>query len=435
MSTCAERSTWAPVDLAPVLENRDTLEPPPSILARNDGACLLYAGKIHWFAGEPEAAKGWLALAAAAERIRDGEHVLWADFEDEARTPVGRLLVLELDPAAIVERFHYLRPDEPLTDAGLAEVERVLEEHRPSLGVIDGMTDALALHGIDLRDNTEVATWMRGLPMILRDRGMAVVIIDHVTKDSESRGRWSIGAQHKLAKTDVQYHLKVDQPLGIGLVGRVLVRVEKDRPGHIRAMANGKTVAELVAVSGADGQMELTLRPVDDSGAAGFRPTGYMEKVSRAVEAEPGLNIRQVREAVPGGNEYIDRALDLLVHEEWTERRKEGSARCHYVLRPYREDADPDRAGNRAGTVPNEPLSEHSTDRADVPPPIGGTGHGRGNTVPTNHAGNPPSSTAGVRNVGPEDGHHHLTEDEYVERFRKRQTRGQTDLLGGEPPT
>ena len=33
------------------------------------------------------------------------------------------------------------------------------------------------------------------------------------------------------------------------------------------------------------------------------------------------------------------------------------------------------------------------------------------------------------------DGVHYLTEDEYVARFRERQAREQTDLLGGEPPT
>ena len=71
------RTTWLPIDLAPIVANGAGLEPPPVMLARSDGEQLLYAGKIHWFAGEPESAKGWLALAAAAERIRAGEHVLY----------------------------------------------------------------------------------------------------------------------------------------------------------------------------------------------------------------------------------------------------------------------------------------------------------------------------------------------------------------------
>jgi hypothetical protein len=376
-----DRSSWAPVDLAAVLANQDGLESPPAILARNDGEFLLYRGKVHWFAGEPETAKGWLAAAATSEEIRAGEHVLWADFEDEASTLVSRLGVLGHPPEEIVERFHYLRPDEPMTDAGRGELEQVLEEFRPSLGVIDGMTDALALEGIDLRDNTEVATWMRGLPMMLRDRGMAVVICDHVIKDSESRGRWSIGAQHKLAKTDVQYRLKVEEPLGRGLVGRVLIRVEKDRPGHLRAMANGKTVAELIADASVEGKMRLSLQPVDAEDTGAFRPTGYMEKVSRTCEAEPGLSLRKVRAAVGGKATYVDQAIEVLVHEEYLEVRPQGQAQCHYVIRAYREAEDSNRVPDRVPTVSPEPLGEHSGDRVPVSPPIGDTGHGPGDTV------------------------------------------------------
>lgn len=440
-------STWAPVDLAPVLENRDALEPPPSVLARNDGSCLLYAGKIHWLAGEPEAAKGWTALLAAKEQIEAGEHVVWADFEDEARTVVGRALSLGIEPGAIEERFHYLRPDEPLSDAGRTEVQRVLE-FQPTLGVIDGMTDALALHGIDLRDNTEVATWMRGLPTTLRDRGLAVVIIDHVTKDSESRGRWSIGAQHKLAKTDVQYHLKVEQPLGIGLVGRVLIRVEKDRPGHLRTIANGKTVAELVAASGADGQMRLTLQPVDSDDAGAFRPTIYMEKVSRAAEEEPGLSLRKLRAAVGGKATYVDQATEHLVREDYLEVRPQGQAQCHYSIRPYRESEDTNRVPDRVPTVSQGALGEHSPNRVPVSPRIGDTGHGEGDAVSQDRGTHPPSDTpsfiAAVEEAdtpaeSSENDHHRLTEEEYVARFRERQARegerDQTDMFGGEPPT
>jgi hypothetical protein len=234
------------------------------MLTRADGEQLLYAGKIHSVAGEPESGKGWFALRCLDERLAAGEHVLYIDFEDEAHTVVGRLLALGVDPERIRSHFHYVRPDEPLSDAGRAEIERVLIERKPTLAVIDGLTDALAIHGVDLRDNTEVANWMRALPCTLRDGGAAVVINDHVVKDSDSRGRWAIGAQHKLAKVDVSYHLRVQEPLGRGLTGRVLIRVEKDRPGHVRQLAAGRTVAELVAVGDERGTMAITLEVVDD---------------------------------------------------------------------------------------------------------------------------------------------------------------------------
>jgi hypothetical protein len=222
-----ERSGWEPVDLRLTLEGDADPEPPPKMLGRSDGECLLYAGKVHLFAGEPEGAKGWLAMLAAKERIAAGEHALYIDFEDEAAAAVDRLVALGVDADAIDGRFHYVRPDEPLNDAGRTAIERILDAFGPTLAVIDGLTDGLAIHGIDLRDNTEVANWMRDLPQGLRRRGIATVINDHVVKDGDARGRYSIGAQHKLAKVDVAYHLNVKEPLGRGLTGRVLIRMRR----------------------------------------------------------------------------------------------------------------------------------------------------------------------------------------------------------------
>ena len=88
--------------------------------------------------------------------------------------------------------------------------------------------------------------------------------------------------------------------------------------------------------------------------------------------------------------------------------------------------------------MPNEPLGEHSADRATVPPPIGGTGHGTGDTVPRHGPqetkepppSDPPLFGDGVEVEGektPEqpssDGNHKLTEEEYAETWRKRRDR------------
>jgi hypothetical protein len=56
-------SSWAPIDLAPILAGRAVVTQ-PTMLYRSDGACLLYDGKDHAIYGEPESCKGWLALRA-----------------------------------------------------------------------------------------------------------------------------------------------------------------------------------------------------------------------------------------------------------------------------------------------------------------------------------------------------------------------------------
>jgi hypothetical protein len=58
------------------------------------------------------------------------------------RRNTNALLDLGVGAETITERFHYVRPDEPLTDANRAEIEEVLETLEPTLGMIDGLTDA-----------------------------------------------------------------------------------------------------------------------------------------------------------------------------------------------------------------------------------------------------------------------------------------------------
>jgi hypothetical protein len=138
-------TSWAPVDLAAVIRDGH-LDAPPAMLARADGPCLIYAEKNHVVSGEPEACKGWAALHLAAERVPAGEHVVYLDFEDVAATVIPRLLALGLEEAEIVGHFHYVQPDEPLGESGWAYLERVLALN-PTLAVIDGVTEALVVHG------------------------------------------------------------------------------------------------------------------------------------------------------------------------------------------------------------------------------------------------------------------------------------------------
>jgi AAA domain len=334
-----ERSSWSSVDLSPIVGGGGDLEPAPTILPRSDGERLIYAAKVHSIIGEPESAKGWFAHRAAKDRLEAGDHVFYVDFEDEAAAAVDRQLALGTSEETILQRLHYVRPDEPLDQVARPELERALDAFSPTLAVIDGLTDALGLHGIDLRDNTEVANWMRDLPHGLRRRGIAVLVIDHVSKDADSRGRYAIGAQHKLAKVDVSYRLVVKEPLGRGLTGRVLIRVEKDRPGHVRRLARDKWVGEMIGESLPGGAMDLALEPPSELPGT-FRPTGLMKRVSRAVEDSPGLSITGIRSAVPGRSEYVDGARARLVKEGFIEARKDGPAERHYPIRAFIEDDD-----------------------------------------------------------------------------------------------
>jgi hypothetical protein len=366
----AAPSTWTAVNLAPILAGEDVDEPPTQ-LKRIDGMCLLYPGKLHVVHGEPETAKGWLCLHAASEEISKGNHVFCFDFEDLARTAVARSRALGLSDEAIAEFFHYVRPNEPLNEASRIALQKQLGAHRPSLVIIDGVTEALTLEGLSLSDNTEVAQWMEQLPRWVRDKTeAAIVLIDHVTKDREARGRFAIGAQHKLAGVDVAYSVKVVEVLGRGLRGRIEVKVTKDRPGHVRQHATDDVIAEVDLESQADGAMAIVVQPPDPKG---WRPTKRMEEISRFLEGNDGASQRAIRESVGGKVETTIEAIQFLIGDGYVRVVEKGQTSHHHTVRPYRATGS-----QTPGTT--SPVSSGS----EEPGSAGGSGSPKGGE-PGNH--------------------------------------------------
>jgi hypothetical protein len=376
-------SSWEPADLAPILAGEQH-DQAPELLARADGVCLLYRERIHAGYAEPEAGKGWLALHAGIERLEAGETVIYVDYEDTAGNIVERLRLLGADDDAIRERFRYVRPDEPITDAA----RDALIGLSPALVVIDGLTEALAVEALDMANNQDVAEFYKRLARPFARAGAAVLLIDHVVKDREARGRYAIGAQHKLAGVDVAYRLDVAQPCGRGREGLVKITVTKDRPGFIREHAvDRERIAMMRLTSQPDGAVTVTLEPPEGAGST-FRPTVLMARVSRAVAESPGLSKRAIREAVSGRNTAKDLALELLVSEGYVDAKPDGQAVRHHSIRPFEE---PDRA-HRAQPCPDRAPGA-GAHRA--PPLTGGAGHGTRLatlTVPKNFSTTTPTS-------------------------------------------
>lgn len=332
--TAAQTTTWAPLELGPILAG-DLSAPEPTMLARTDGRCLLYPQRIHTLQAEPEALKSWIALHACRRCLDALQAVVYIDFEDGPASVIGRLLTMGVEPQAIEGGFVYIRPDEALAADALQDLDNALQATEPELAVIDGVTEAFAQNGLSALDNGDVATYLELLPRRLVRGGAAVLQLDHVVKDRESRGRYAIGAQHKLAGVDVAYSLRVIEPFGRGRDGLVAVKVEKDRPGGVREFATAGQAALVRAISDPeDGTVRIVVEPPEQRGDT-FRPTVLMERAWETIDATPGLSMRGVREATTGKGEYIDTAVRMLVQEGYVERREDGSAHRYYPLKPF----------------------------------------------------------------------------------------------------
>ncbi|HEY3715132.1 MAG TPA: AAA family ATPase [Jatrophihabitantaceae bacterium] len=342
----AGATTWRPVDLAAILAG-DHEPTVPTIGRRDDGRGILYPGRSHTCVGESEAAKSWFAQWIATQELGRGSAVAYLDFEDDAESVTRRLLILGALPDWIAGRFAYISPSEPVTVAGgLRDLEQALGDLRPSLVVIDGVTEALSLHGLSTNDNDEIARFGRTLIRPITSSGAAALSLDHVTKSTEGRGRYAIGGVHKLnAVTGAAFVLENVTRFGHGLTGKSRLLIAKDRPGRLREHALPGTGDRWWY---ADFTLDTAQQP-DPAGIASphhstapFHPTTLMAKVSDALAGAPHpLTSNDITARVRGKATDIRTAIAALVDTGHVEAIAGArGARHHTLVTPYPDGAD-----------------------------------------------------------------------------------------------
>ncbi len=402
--------TWQPLDLTPYLTGTAT-RTEPTLMPREDGQHLLYPGLVSSIYGESESGKSLLVQIECVRLITAGQHVLFIDNESDAQSVTERLLTFGATPEAIAARFHYVRPEASTRGPAEAAAFTTLLGGTYALAVIDGVTDALGLFGYSTKDNDEVGRWLKEVPgKLAQHTGAAVVLVDHVTKNGETRGRFAIGAQAKLSGlTGAAYLAEVIENLGRGCKGVVQLRIAKDRPGAVREhcgefrKADRTQVAAVITIDSTTSRPEVTVAgPSGERRATGdeFRPTTLMERVSGFVGEGGRPSQTGILAAVPGKRDYLVKALRLLIDEGYVQAERAGAQKQEHVsIRPYVEhlDARSDRYAPEGNGSTDSPPAE---DRNPSPFPIGrGTGERFLNPSPGNggerlgNGGTVPSTT------------------------------------------
>lgn len=339
-----QASTWEPVNLAAVLAG-DAPQLTPTIWSRSDGHFLLYPGKIHSINAEPEAGKSWCMQHASAQQIQAGAHVLYVDFEADAKDVTGRLLELGCTPTQILEYFHYIRPDDPIDAQALLKVAAACETWQPTLAILDGVTEAMVGAGWSIKDNDDIARFFAAMPRPVARTGAAVVLIDHVVKDAEQQGRWGIGGAHKLAGIDgATYKLEALTPFSKDNPGSSRLICQKDRHGQIRPNCKDQKLAAVIHFKPLPGGygIDITVDPYGDNDTReAFRPTHLMERISQSLAHGPALTTNQLRAAVRGKAENVSLALRYLVTDGYVQAARQGQATYHSNIRPY-PDPEPE---------------------------------------------------------------------------------------------
>lgn len=331
------------VDLGPAFDGDDQATP-PDLLARTDGACLAYTGELHWAMGEHASAKTWLCLLGCVQVMEAGGHVVYCDWEDNHRRMVRRLMDLGLDPMIGRGQFHYLKPGALDATSG-RELGRMVSHVGARLAIFDGVAKALNACGLDEDNNQDVLTWLRYATDPVREAGAAVICLDHVNKDKDTRGRYARGAGAKINEVSgAAWSMEAIERPSRQKAGKIRIKQAKDRDGW--HAADGDTVAILHVVPLGEGRLTLRLDPPggdDPAEAKARRPTIYMERVSRTLEgaADHKLSKRQIRTITTGDNKHIDRALDFLLAEGHIAVVPVGRYEGFELVKEFRQEHDP----------------------------------------------------------------------------------------------
>ena len=209
---------------------------PPTILDRDDGQPLLYRQRLNLVFGAQWAGKSWLALIATAQELMVGCDVVYLDYEGDEADALERLIQLGVPQQAILRHLYYFHADEPFDEMeeGLErqltwEYERagVWKSASPTLVVVDGVTAALSLDGLDPNVGTDVVSFHRALSGSWLSRtGAAILLVDHVGVDSD--GRRPIGSERKLSGiTGSAFSFDVVAPFGRDRTGTARLRLRK----------------------------------------------------------------------------------------------------------------------------------------------------------------------------------------------------------------
>jgi len=317
-----EPSSWRPIPL----EGLESDDSPPSILAiEGTGRHLLYKGATNSISAESEAGKSWLAIVAAREQIARGHRVLWIDFEDNPGRFKARLDAVSIT-AEEVKSIDYVRPFEALwnartnsSTAAHADFVELLRQGRYEFAVVDTMTGAMSVEGLDPNIGTEVEAIQRVLMgRIVKETGAGVLVLDHVTKSSDGRGRYAIGSERKLSGiTGAAYSLEVENPWsralgGVPVHGSAVLKITKDRPGFVRGGRSDLSAVASIEVT-ADPDGGIYFRVVDPRDTVPCPPIDLVSKIVEALRRFPGMSKSSLEAEVGGKGTAARAARDWLI--------------------------------------------------------------------------------------------------------------------------
>jgi hypothetical protein len=352
------------VDLAPYLEGNVKTEKPTVAQVLPDGRCLFYAGRLNELHGEPGEGKTNVLIATTNAVLEQGGTVVYIDPEDTPGGFVRRAIGLGGNAEALKTRCRYLHNPSP---EEITAAQAWSAEHKPTLVILDGLAEGLSAEGLNEDIAGDVLKFARLRLRPFAEHGAAVVVADHVPKNTDSRGRWARGSGAKLGRYDgLVLEIKLGRAYTPTEAGYVKLCISKDRNGG--AGARGAMLSEVHFLPDTDRTLVSFTPP---EGAGNWRPTAIMEKIVSHLETFGQDTKNGVCKAIGSKRETVMLAIKLLIDDGTVASTAKGNS---HILRlaeagssrfPSSSQAVPGTSQNVGSPVPkcSPPKGESGTGR------------------------------------------------------------------------
>ena len=318
------------VDIAAMLSGGLPEPPTPTVLRRADGPCLFYAAQVNLLFGDPESGKTLIALAALTELAAAGTRSAFLDLDHNGPDAiVGRLLAFGVPAGYLADPglFRYVEPEDR---NDLLDITAFLRTWRPAGVVVDSVGELLPLLGRKSNDPDDYTGAHTDVLKPLAAAGAAVIGIDHLAKNTDSRAAGPTGtAAKRRAVSGASVRVTVKEQFVPGRGGAALLTINKDRHGGLRRhcpVGSREPPAGLFVLTGAvDGRgLEWQISPPQLRDGERLAGVNGGDLLALDQLDPPARSVRDVAERLHWGN---DRATAAL--REWRSRNAPRSGDGH----------------------------------------------------------------------------------------------------------
>ena len=315
----AEYTVDCYADVAELLDRGDIAPPMPTVGRRTDGVGIFYRDQVNLLFGNPESGKTLIAQCAAVDELTQGRKAIIIDLDHNgAGATISRLIAMGADEEILrnPERFRYAAPDDQ--DQMSAIVVDTLA-WRPALVLLDSLGELLPLCGASSNSPDDFSRVHASILKPLAKSGAAVVVIDHLAKNTDSQAFGSTGtAAKKRAIGGTSLRTTVVEAFKPGAGGKAQLTINQDRHGGLRAVSGGddrEPIAATFKMWDENGDIRWTFIPPAQGERSVITGVAEDDVKTLAELSPPPLSQRNVKDRLGWGS---TRSLEAL--REWRRR-------------------------------------------------------------------------------------------------------------------